>query len=104
VDVEEAARQHLTPVRPGDYFGPPCGGWQARWFQVAVPETSEDEAGRRYLGWECDGESTVCLAGVPWAELDAGHVTCPLPARACTLWLDCGLRVLDGRGLRSSRA
>jgi hypothetical protein len=90
VDLREATRQPLTPVRPGDFFGPPYGGWQTRWLRVEAPQALDDEAGRRYLGWVCDGETTAWLEGVPWAGLDAGHVTCPLPDRAVTLWLDCG--------------
>ncbi|NBC10967.1 MAG: hypothetical protein GVY24_04425 [Planctomycetes bacterium] len=29
------------------------------------------------------------LDGEPWAGLDVGHPTCPLPDGAATLWLDC---------------
>ncbi|HET7038058.1 MAG TPA: glycoside hydrolase family 38 C-terminal domain-containing protein, partial [Thermomicrobiaceae bacterium] len=55
------------------------------------PAAEPEQAGRRHLLWECDGETTAWLDGQPWAGLDAAHPTCPLPDRSCTLWLDCGL-------------
>ncbi|HEU5423568.1 MAG TPA: glycoside hydrolase family 38 C-terminal domain-containing protein, partial [Nitrolancea sp.] len=59
--------------------------------RVDVPATEPEQAGRRHLLWDCDGETTAWLDGQPWAGLDAAHPTCPLPDRPCTLWLDCGL-------------
>jgi alpha-mannosidase len=87
----EAAGQRLGPVSPGDHFGAPFGGWQTRWFRVDVPAAEPGEEGRRHLAWLCDGETIAWVDGEPWAGLDAPHVTCPLPDRAVTVWLETGL-------------
>src|SRR5262249_54117715 len=84
-----AQRQRLQPVQAGEFFGPPRGGWHQRWFRVRVPPASGGERGRRFLGWDCQGETTVYHGGTPWAGLDIAHPTCPLPNQATTLWLDC---------------
>ena len=51
---------------------------------------SAAEAGRRFLRWKSQGETTVYRDGVPWAGLDVGHPTCPLPDAAAELYLDTG--------------
>jgi alpha-mannosidase len=91
VPLDSAATLAMTPIVPGDYFGPPGGDWQHCWFRIDVPRAGAGQEGRRYLHWSCDGETTVWLDGEPWSGLDAGHATCPLPDRATALWLDCGL-------------
>jgi alpha-mannosidase len=82
-------RQAVQAVRPGEHFGRPGGDWQQRWFKVVVPAAGRGEAGRRFLDWRCQGETTVYHNGVPWAGLDLAHPTCPLPDEAAVLWLDC---------------
>lgn len=72
----------LSPVAPGSHAGP--AGWRHRWCRVEVPAGPE----ARHLWWRCQGETTVWLDGEPWAGIDIAHPCCPLPARACTLWLD----------------
>jgi alpha-mannosidase len=86
-----ARRQRFAPVATGTHFGPPGGGWGGRWFRIAIPAARAGERGRRFLRWECQGETTVWIDGEPWSGLDVGHRCCPLPDRACTLWLDHGL-------------
>jgi alpha-mannosidase len=104
-----AARRGLRPVRPGESFGPDWvrpamhvgeagprripaedRSWRVRWFRVEVPAARRGEAGRRFLHWDCRGETTAYLDGEPWAGLDVAHPTCVLPDRACTLWLETG--------------
>jgi alpha-mannosidase len=82
-------RQPMHLVRPGEHFGPRGGGWHQRWFRVKIPAARRGETGRRFLHWQCQGETTAYLDGKPWAGLDVAHATCPLPDRAATLWLDC---------------
>ena len=89
IPLREGTRQRLTAVQPGEQFGPPRGGWHQRWFRVQVPAAGRDERGRRFLQWDCQGETTAYLNGEPWAGLDPAHPTCPLPDRAATMWLDC---------------
>jgi len=89
VSLAAGQRQRLCPVGPGERFGPPRGGWQQRWFRVDIPAAAAAERGRRHLQWDCQGETTVHVDGVPWAGLDVAHATCPLPDAAATLWLDC---------------
>ncbi len=93
VSLDEAKSQTMAEVRPGEYFGPGSGDpnpWQQRWFRVEVPAPAEGEAGRRFLQWDCRGEHIVYVDGVPWSGLDVAHTQCPLPDRACTLWIECG--------------
>lgn len=85
-----AKRQKFTAVRAGERFGPAKGGWQQRWFRVAVPAPRAGEKGLRHLRWSCEGEATAYLDGEPWAGFDPAHRTQLLPDRACTLWLDLG--------------
>lgn len=89
VPLSAGARQRLRRVQPGEHFGPAGGGWHQRWFRVRVPSASASDKGRRFLQWDCQGETTAHINGAPWAGLDLAHRTCPLPDRAATLWLDC---------------
>ncbi len=89
IDLTAAKKLKLAPVKPGEHFGPAGGGWHQRWFKLSIPAPRKDERGRRFLRWRCQGETTVYLDGEPWAGLDVGHPTCPLPDHAATLWLDC---------------
>lgn len=88
--IEDAAGLWYQPIQPGERFGQPFGEWQQCWFRVEVPEPGEGPAGRRFFFWDCRGETTAYIDGVPWAGLDVAHPYCILPDRACTLWLDCG--------------
>lgn len=81
----------LSEVTPGEFFGKEAAPWGQRWFKVEVPAACAEEAGRRYLLWNGDGEITVYRDGVPWFGIDWAHKECPLPEEACTLWLCCGL-------------
>lgn len=89
VPLARAERQRLQRVVPGEHFGPAFGGWQQRWFRVDVPAADRGDRRQRHLQWECEGETTVFIDGKPWAGLDIGHRTCPLPDDAATVWLDC---------------
>lgn len=82
-------RQRFQAVAAGEYFGAPGGAWQQRWFRVGLDAAAAGERGRRFLQWDCQGETTVFIDGVPWAGLDVGHATCPLPDTAAILWLEC---------------
>lgn len=73
----------LAPLAPGDHAGA-APGWRHRWCRVEVPA---GDAGR-HLWWRCQGETTAWIDGEPWAGLDVAHPSCPLPPRACTVWLD----------------
>lgn len=72
----------LSPIRPGDFAAP--AGWTHRWCRVEVPSGGPG----RHLWWRCQGETTAWIDGEPWAGLDVAHPSCPLPGRACTVWLD----------------
>ncbi len=103
--LAEAMQQRFAPIAPGTRFaaptasngGPmqaganPANAWCNRWMRIDLPAAAADELGLRHLDWSCHGETTVFIDGQPWAGLDAGHATCPLPDRACTLWLDVAL-------------
>ncbi|MEK7474859.1 MAG: glycoside hydrolase family 38 C-terminal domain-containing protein [Candidatus Coatesbacteria bacterium] len=91
VPYAKGVRQPMRRVRPGDTFGKPWGSWGQRWMRVRVPAPRPGERGRRHLRWECPGEATVWIDGKPWAGLDPGHGTCPLPDRAATLMIDSSL-------------
>ena len=86
----QAAELAYAPVPAGEHFGRPGGGWEHRWFRLRVPAAPAAEAGRRFLRWKSQGETTVHHDGVPWAGLDVGHPTCPLPDAAAELYLDTG--------------
>ena len=88
LDGGQALSLPYTPVTPGEHFGAPHGDWSHRWFRVAIPAAREGERGRRFLRWKCQGETTAFIDGVPWAGLDPGHPTCPLPDTAAVLYLD----------------
>jgi alpha-mannosidase len=88
--VEQAYELSYQPILPGEYFGQPFGEWQQCWFRVDVPAPQPGQAGRRHFFWDSRGETTVYIDGQPWAGLDVAHLSCILPERACTLWLDCG--------------
>ncbi len=90
VELAKAGKQRLTEIKPGTFYGPPKGDWVQRWFTVEIPPAVATERGRRYLNWNCQGESTIYIDGQPWAGIDAGHPHAPLPDRACTLWIDNG--------------
>lgn len=87
--LERGRRQRFLDVAPGELFGPGGGGWQQRWFRVDVAAAQPRERGRRFLQWDCQGETTAFIDGKPWAGLDIAHKTCPLPDRALSVWLDC---------------
>ena len=88
--VGQAPQLAYAPVSAGEHFGPPGGGWEHRWFRLRVPAAPAAEGGRRFLRWKSQGETTVYRDGVPWAGLDVGHPTCPLPDAAAELYLDTG--------------
>lgn len=89
IDCAQAASLELRPLTPGDHFGRGGDQWSWFWLRIDVPAANTDEVGLRYLRWQCQGETTVWIDGIPWAGLDIGHRACPLPDRACTLWLEC---------------
>ena len=89
VSIDEVRPDQFKPVRPGETFGPPFGHWNQRWFQVEIPMPSLGQMGQRFLFWDCRWETTVFIDGEPWAGLNVAHEFCPLPDKACTLFLDC---------------
>ena len=65
-----------------------------------MPAAARGEEGRRFLQWDCEGETTVYVDGEPWAGLDLAHRTCPLPDRrdhAVARLLDVADRHLGAR-------
>ena len=106
LDGGQAASLAYTPVTSGEHFGAPHGGWSHRWFRVEIPAALEGERGRRFLRWKCQGETTAFVDGVPWAGLDPGHPTCPLPDAAAVLYLDTAtwFRSASGPPSRRSRS
>ena len=91
--LAEGQKQTFKPIKKGETYGPGTNTWKQRWFKVMVPAAKTGEKGRRYLRWDVQGETTVFLDGKPYAGLDVAHRHCPLPDKACTLWLDLGLWV-----------
>ena len=89
--IEKARKQPFTPVSPGEYFGPPNGGWAQRWFRFALPEAKADERGHRAVFWVCPGEATFYVGGQPRGGCDAGHHYWIAPDEACEVWVDLGL-------------
>ncbi|MEM1329738.1 MAG: glycoside hydrolase family 38 C-terminal domain-containing protein [Planctomycetota bacterium] len=87
--VSEVDRGSFAPVAAGAFFADERQ-WKRCWFRVDIPEATEDERGRRYLRWRCQGESTVYHRDLPWAGLDIGHPECVLPDDGGELLLDCG--------------
>ena len=88
--LAKAQRERMAPVELGEEFGAGMT-WSSRWFRIEVPAPAAGERGHRHLAWICGGEATVWIDGEPWCGLDAAHSTCPLPDRACTLWIAHGL-------------
>ena len=91
-----AKQQKWKRIPNGDIFAPQQGQhgeypWWQRWFRVKIPAAKRHENGSRHLEWLAHGETTVYIDGTPWAGLDCCHLTCPLPDKACTLWLECGI-------------
>jgi len=93
LDARQAARLKYRPVRAGEHFGKQLDDWRHRWFKLRIPAAKPHERGRRHLRWASQGETTAYVDGVPWAGLDVGHPTCPLPDSAATIYLDTGLWV-----------
>ena len=109
--LDQGMRQPMHPVPAGELFGQPIGAWQQRWFRADIP--AAQTAAPRTLHWDCNGETTAYLDGKPYAGLDVAHTIIPVPARSCTLWLDCGTyqtcvwhsgRGIDKYGLRFDSA
>jgi len=85
---EDALAFEYVPINNGYCFGQP--EWLNRWFKVDVPAASKEESGKRYLYWNCNGETTIYINGQPWCGIDVGHPEAPLPDEECTLYLDVG--------------
>ncbi len=90
IDAKAAARLKYKPVTAGEFFGKPENTWAHRWFKLRIPAAKPGERGKRFLRWASQGETTAFIDGVPWAGLDVGHATCPLPDAAATIYLDTG--------------
>jgi alpha-mannosidase len=88
--LAKARTQKRSPVRPGDCFGPPNGGWKQRWFRFRLPGAKAGERGRRAVFWVCPGESTFYVDGEPSGGCDAGHHYWIAPDKACEVWVDLG--------------
>ena len=112
--LAKARKQKFSPVRPGDCFGPPNGGWKQRWFRFDLPAAKKDERGRRAVFWVCPGEATFYVNGEPRGGCDAGHHYWLAPDEACEVWVDVGTynsaiwaapaAMADQHGLRFSGA
>jgi alpha-mannosidase len=88
IDYQSAISLPMQPLEPGEYFGRGGDHWTSFWLRIDIPAAAE-KSGLRYLKWQCQGETTVWINGRPWAGLDLGHLECPIPDDACTLWLEC---------------
>ncbi len=88
IGLDMAKEQDYNIVKRGEFFGPPNGGFQQRWFYVDIPGALTDN-GHRALHWKCAGETTVYLNNEPYAGFDPPHPYCLLPDDACRLYLDC---------------
>lgn len=85
----QATSLEMQPLQPGEYFGSGGDTWSTTWLRIDIAPAVDAEAGRRFLRWQCQGETTVWIDGRPWAGLDIGHRECPVPDEACRLWLEC---------------
>ncbi|MDA3963126.1 MAG: glycosyl hydrolase-related protein [Planctomycetota bacterium] len=90
ISYKAGIAQRFSAVKTGDTFGSKGGGWEQRWFKIELPKASTEEAGRRILRWDCQGETTVWIDGTPWCGIDVGHPYAVLPDRKCTLYLATG--------------
>ena len=90
LSLADGMQQSMREVVPGEWFGAPGGAWQQRWFRLDIDAPAPSETGRRFLHWDCNGETTVYLDGTAYAGLDIAHTYIRLPDHACTFWLDCG--------------
>lgn len=97
--IDQAAALPYQALPPGALFGPAQGAWHQRWCRVRVPEPGR-VAGERLLLWDCQGETTAWIDGVPWCGLDDLHPAMPLPPRPCTVYLDVGLYPTSGMWVR----
>jgi alpha-mannosidase len=84
----------MTPVTPGETIVSPRAAdsdpqWQYRWFRIPIPPPAED-LGQRLMTFDCWGEHTAWMDGEPWAGIDNAHPWCPLPSRACTVFVRTG--------------
>ena len=111
LSLDEGMNQPMRTVPAGELFGQPTGAWQQRWFRLDIPVAKT--ATSRFLHWDCNGETTVYFDGKPYAGLDVAHSVILVPAKDCTLWLDCGTyqtcvwhpgRAIDTYGLRFDSA
>jgi len=82
---EDALAFEYVPINNGYCFGQP--EWLNRWFKVDVPAASKEESGKRYLYWNCNGETTIYINGQPWCGIDVGHPEAPLPDDACLRYI-----------------
>lgn len=85
----DAASLSLQPLPPGALFGRGGDQWTQFWLRADLVRAADDERGRRFLRWQCQGETTVWIDGRPWAGLDPGHPECPLPDDEGPIWLEC---------------
>jgi alpha-mannosidase len=97
VTFSKASKEKFKPIKSGDIYSPKSKGehgefpWDHRWFKVKVPAPKKGEKGKRYLRWCASGEFNIYLDGSPWCGLDVAHTEAPLPDKACTLYIECGL-------------
>ncbi len=94
--LSSAKQQTLTPVKPGDRFGPILKdlrvdpqAWTQRWFHVVFPPAKPTEKSTRFFHWDCRGEHTVYYQDTPWSGLDLAHTYCRLPDEGGEFWIDC---------------
>jgi alpha-mannosidase len=86
--VERARGLTWAPLSPGETYGLPRQDWRQRWFRLAIPAATAEQAGRRHLVWKANGESTVHIDGTAWAGLDCAHPSCRLPDAAAELLIE----------------
>ena len=97
IPYSKAVKEKYKTIKHGDIFSPKSKGehnefpWDHRWFKVEIPAVKKGEKGRRYLRWCASGEFNIYIDGSPWCGLDIAHPEAPLPDKACTLYIDCGI-------------
>ena len=97
VTYKEATKEKYKVIKNNELFSPKSKGefgefpWDHRWFKVQIPALKKDEKGKRYLRWCASGEFNIYIDGTPWCGLDIAHPEAPLPDKACTLYIDCGV-------------
>lgn len=97
IPFSKASKEKYRTIKSGEIFSPKSKGehgefpWDHRWFKVKIPTPKKGEKGNRYLRWCASGEFNIYVDGSPWCGLDCAHPEAPVPDKACTLYIECGV-------------